>query len=122
MLARDFESRERLFPEVTVFLPSGERRASDGTRDEADGDGLRRGGGHGFGEGGSEGCAGNGFIEVEGFCCGRPLVFLIEFQDAWMGFLIWRNGAAAGHVGLADEEVEMEVLLSGWDRGLRGGA
>ena len=38
-----------------------------------------------------------------------------------MGFLIGWNDAATGHVGLADEQVEVEVFLSAWDGGLRGG-
>mgnify|MGYP006296478731 CR=1 FL=1 len=37
-----------------------------------------------------------------------------------MRLLVGLNRAAPSHVGLSDQEVEVEVLLPRWDRGLCG--
>jgi len=100
--------------ELAAGLPFIERAAAHGGGDEAD---FLAGGevGEGLGEGAAEaGAEAVGPVEVDGFDGGGPGFLFGEGEDTRMGdFVLLFDDAAAGHVGLADEQEQLHFLGAG---------
>ena len=112
-LLSDFQSCDGSVVEVAIFLPAGQGSAPDGAGNQPDGD-IGAGIGHGLSEGGSDPGCGDGLIEVQWFGGGDPFVGFVEHEDSGVhGQRFTGERPAAGHIGLADEQIQVQIFGGG---------